>query len=76
MSTGNYEETKSVIYMTFDSTVFGSMVYTKKEKVLLIFFTSGKNYLYHDVPPDVIKGLKDAKSKGRYFHQFIRDIYE
>ena len=32
-------------------------------------------YQYEDVPEDVYEDLMEVDSKGRYFHECIRDVY-
>ena len=44
--------------------------------VLEIEFKHGGVYQYFNVPKTVYEGLMAAESKGKYFHQFIRDKYE
>ena len=53
-----------------------SFDYDSKRRVLSIRFrTSGRRYDYAGVPPEVVEGLRRAKSKGRYFNAHIRDKY-
>ena len=40
-----------------------------------ITFTSGKTYRYLEVPVEVYKGLLDAKSKGEFFSDNIKDEF-
>lgn len=44
--------------------------------VLEIEFKHGGVYQYFNVPTSVYEDLMTAESKGKYFHQFIRDMYE
>ena len=44
--------------------------------VLEIEFRHGGVYQYFNVPASVYEALMSAESKGKYFHQFIRDKYE
>lgn len=44
--------------------------------VLEIEFKHGGVYQYFNVPTSVYEDLMTAESKGKYFHQFIRDKYE
>ena len=43
--------------------------------VLEIEFKHGGVYQYFNVPTSVYEGLMTAESKGKYFHQFIREKY-
>lgn len=43
---------------------------------LLIVFTSGRRYLYADVPKEVAAAFDAAESKGTFFNAEIRDRYD
>jgi lysyl-tRNA synthetase class 2 len=57
------------------STARRDATYRAPERELEIVFTSGRHYVYRDVPPRVAEGLRAAPSKGRYFNAHIRDRY-
>ncbi len=57
------------------STVIRTAHYHPDEAVLEILFTTGRRYLYHDVPPDEAERFAAAFSKGRHFNAHIRDRY-
>ena len=57
------------------SSVIRKAHYRVDEAVLDILFTTGRRYLYHDVPPDEADRFAAAFSKGRYFNAHIRDHY-
>jgi lysyl-tRNA synthetase class 2 len=57
------------------STVIRAALYDPDRKVLDILFTTGRRYLYHDVPADEAERFAAAFSKGRYFNAHIRDRY-
>jgi len=57
------------------SSVIREAYYRPDEAVLDILFTTGRRYLYHDVPPDEAGRFAAAFSKGRYFNAHIRDRY-
>lgn len=42
---------------------------------LEIAFVAGGVYQYLNVPEHIYRGLMSADSKGRYFHNYIKDIY-
>lgn len=42
---------------------------------LEVEFHSGGIYQYYGVPTDVYHYFMNAPSKGKFFHQFIRDKY-
>jgi KTSC domain len=57
------------------STVIRWFDYRPAERELEILFTTGRRYLYHDVPPHVAEAFRAAFSKGRHFNRRIRDHY-
>lgn len=42
---------------------------------LYIAFNSGGVYSYSNVPVSVYQGLMNAGSHGKYFHQYIKNVY-
>lgn len=52
-----------------------SVGYEPEMSVLEIEFRGGRIYQYSKVPAQVYKGLMNAGSHGRYFHQRIREVY-
>ncbi len=57
------------------STVIRSFIYRAETRELEVLFTTGRRYLYADVPPDEVDKFRAAFSKGRYFNAHIRDHY-
>jgi lysyl-tRNA synthetase class 2 len=57
------------------STAIRAAAYRAAQRELEIVFTSGRRYVYRDVPPRVAEALRAAPSKGRYFNARIRDRY-
>ena len=57
------------------SSVIRQASYRPDQMVLDILFTTGRRYLYHEVPPGVAERFAGAFSKGRYFNAHIRDRY-
>jgi hypothetical protein len=49
--------------------------YDPRGRALHIIFTSGKTYIYMDVPREVYDALLKADSKGEFFNEEIRDQY-
>ncbi|MDE1480192.1 KTSC domain-containing protein [Xenorhabdus bovienii] len=52
-----------------------SVGYDSTTLTLEIGFHDGGVYQYYGVPSHIHQGLMSASSKGRYFHQYIRDVY-
>ena len=59
----------------FDSSVIRYAIYDNLGD-LIIGFTSGKSYIYFDVPKNVWREFADAESQGKYFNKNIRNSYE
>lgn len=57
------------------SSVISQIGYARESGELIVTFTSGRSFVYDNVPPDVFDGLINAQSKGSYFHAAIRDRY-
>lgn len=57
------------------STVIRAFDYDPERREIEILFTTGRRYVYRDVPPEEVEGLRSAFSKGRYFNANIRDHY-
>lgn len=49
--------------------------YSRKNKTLIIVFKSGAVYQYYNVSRYQFEKLRQAESKGRYFHKNIRTKY-
>ena len=49
--------------------------YRAEKRELEVVFTTGRRYLYVDVPPLVDQAFRVAESKGRFFNERIRDRY-
>lgn len=57
------------------SSVIRHFAYDEAARELSILFTTGRRYVYHEVPPEACAALKAAFSKGRHFNARIRDHY-
>jgi lysyl-tRNA synthetase class 2 len=58
------------------STVIRRFDYAPERRELTIEFTTGRRYIYADVPEDEVTAMRAAFAKGRYFNAHIRDRYE
>ena len=58
------------------STVIRKYDYDPAERELAVLFTTGRRYVYRDVPQWVFDEFASAFSKGRYFNAHIRDAYD
>jgi hypothetical protein len=66
---------RGLLSVTVASTCIRDVAYNGATEELYITFTSGGMYTYSDVPYEVVKGLTEAPSKGRYMHQHILGRY-
>lgn len=57
------------------STVIRSFAYRAEAGELEVTFTTGRRYLYRDVPAEAAEALRAAFSKGRHFNARIRGRY-
>ena len=55
------------------STVIRAISY--REGRLDIMFTTGRRYVYEQVPPEVAEAFRTARIKGRHFNAHIRGRY-
>ena len=57
------------------STIIRSFDYRPDRRELEVLFTTGRRYLYRDVPPEAAQAFRAAFSKGRHFNARIRGRY-
>ena len=57
------------------STVIRSIAYRPEARELDVTFTTGRRYLFHDVPPEAAERFRQARIKGRHFNSRIRGRY-
>jgi lysyl-tRNA synthetase class 2 len=57
------------------SSVIRFFRYAPDRRELTVTFVSGRVYVYEDVPDEVAAAFKNARSKGAFFNQQIRDRY-
>jgi YD repeat-containing protein len=57
------------------SRVIRGFDYDAAARRLEVRFTTGRRYLFHDVPPEAAAELRAAFSKGRHFNARIRGRY-
>ena len=57
------------------STVIRSIAYRPEARELDVLFTTGRRYLFHDVPPEAAEAFRSARIKGRHFNSRIRGRY-
>jgi hypothetical protein len=57
------------------STVIRGFEYRPELRELEIAFTTGRRYVYREVPPEAAEALQSAFNKGRHFNARIRGRY-
>lgn len=57
------------------STVIRSFVYRPETLELEVLFTTGRRYVYREVPAEAAEALRAAFAKGRHFNARIRGRY-
>ena len=57
------------------STVIRHFEHDPATRQLTFTFTTGRVYVYDNVPDEVAAALRTAGSKGRFFNSQIRDVY-
>ena len=65
-----------VRYAHMPSTVIRRFFYVPDSRELTVEFTTGRRYVYSDVPPEGVESFRSAFSKGVHFNREIRDRYE
>ena len=58
------------------SSVIQRFAYRPETAELDIIFTTGRRYIYSNVPKELADDFRAAFSKGVYFNRHIRDRYE
>jgi hypothetical protein len=49
--------------------------YRAHKRELEVTFTTGRRYVYSNVPNELVEAFRDAESKGAYFNLHVRDRY-
>jgi hypothetical protein len=57
------------------STVIRGAWYLPERQQLDLLFTSGRRYIYSNVPIAVADGFAAAESKGRYYNSHVRNHF-
>lgn len=58
------------------STVIRSFAYRPETAELEVLFTTGRRYVYRDVPAEAAEALRAAFAKGSHFNARIRGRYK
>ena len=58
------------------STVIRRFEYLPESRELVILFTTGRRYIYSNVPEEAARDFRAAFAKGVHFNRYIRDRYQ
>lgn len=61
--------------ISVESTIIQDIDYNSNSSKLVVAFENGSQYEYSNVPSPIFQDFTKAKSKGKYFHDNIRDHY-
>lgn len=64
-----------VLRQVVESSSLKSIGYDRNTRTLEVEFASGGVYRYDDVPTELWTELRQSTSKGKFFHDRIRDRY-
>lgn len=59
-----------------NSSNLNAIDYNIESQTLTIEFHNGRTYIYYNVPQQVFEELRNAPSKGKYHHQYIKNNYQ
>ncbi|MGK6352625.1 KTSC domain-containing protein [Parapedobacter sp. DT-150] len=65
------DEVNALYTPDMPSSVVKHIEYNEDSNTLKITFQTGAVYTYYEVPASVHIGLRQARSKGRYFNKYI-----
>ncbi|TFI57982.1 KTSC domain-containing protein [Sphingomonas parva] len=57
------------------STIIRRFDYREETRELVVLFTTGRRYVYREVPPEAAAAFRNAFAKGRHFNARIRGRY-
>lgn len=58
------------------SEAIDDIAYDEDTKEMRVVFTTGRTYIYFDVPADAFEAFASAESLGRHFNAHVRDAYD
>lgn len=58
-----------------ESSWITDLVYNRPNRILTMRLNNGKQYHVANVSRTFFDRWKNANSKGRFYHQFVKDIY-
>ncbi len=67
---------RAVDRLPLTSSMMASVGYDPRRRTLEIEFRTGGVYRYFRVPAPVFRALREAPSKGRFFHAHIDGVFE
>ena len=58
------------------STAIRSFRYHREKRELEVTFTTGRRYIYFNVPARAVEAFLSAPSKGTFFNAYVRDRFD
>lgn len=65
-----------ITYQLTNSKAVAAIAYDEAKQTMFVKFTDSPVYAYHNVNQTVVEQFVKAPSKGRFFHQNIKDQYQ
>ena len=66
---------RGAFFAAMPSAVIRSFAYRAEARELDVLFTTGRRYVYCDLPAEAAEALRAAFAKGRHFNSRIRGRY-
>lgn len=63
-------------WIEVESSNIAAIAYVKEEEEMLVQFNNSRVYSYSDVTVEVFESFKAADSKGKYFNEHIKGVYD
>ncbi len=65
----------SLEWFNVESTNIAMIGHDPDAQELRVHFNNGGEYAYEDVPDAIFQEFRESDSKGKYFHEHIKDSY-
>lgn len=59
-----------------DSSMFMALTYELECRELVLELHDGSVWKYFDVPEHLVRSMLDAESKGKFYHAWIKELFE
>ena len=72
----NNQSDFSILFKEGTSSFINGLSYAVGDQTLILNFKNDVSYKYYDVPKDIFEEMIVAESKGKYFHQTIKNKFK